>query len=171
MPAGIVVVGCDPIEAERLIDDRQGELGGVDGAFLQRLEDLAAGQHGHRRACPLDHPAADAGEADLQPLHVGKRFHRIAEPAGRFRARHAAEQDVRALLAIERLTQLPTAAFVPPGRKLPGLQAERHRTEQRRSGHLALVVAEPGVAHGYLAVADRIGDGEGGHDLAGLVRW
>ena len=70
MPARIVVVGRDPVEAQRLIDDRQCEFGGIDGAFLQRLKDLAAGQHGDRGTRLLDDFAAETGKADLQALEI-----------------------------------------------------------------------------------------------------
>jgi hypothetical protein len=168
MPARVVVVGGDAMEAEPLIDDGQCVLRGIDGAFLQGLEDLAARQHGHRGAGPGDDLAADAGEADLEAAQVGQRSHRHAKPAGGLGPGDAAQQRMHRVTVIERLSQLPAAALVPPGHELPGFHTERHRAEQRRCADLALVVAEPRVSGFDLVVPHGIGDAEHRHQLAGL---
>ncbi len=135
MPARVVVVAGDAVEAELLVDDGQRVLGGVDGALLERLEDLAAGQHRHGRADPLDHLAAQAGEANLQALHLLQRIDPIAEPSRRFRPADPAEKDVRVLLGIQRLAELPPAGLEPPGRELPWLHAEGNRADERGRGN------------------------------------
>ena len=54
----LVIVGADP-------------LGGVDCAGLQGLEDLPAGQHLHGYTQSIHDAGAEAGNAHLQPFHVG----------------------------------------------------------------------------------------------------
>ena len=168
MPAGIVVVLCDAVETERLIDDRQGIFRGVDRTFFERLEDFTAGQHGHGSADSLDHFAANAGKANLQAFEIGERLYRFTKPPGRLGTGQPAKNGVHVVFGVKRLAEFAPAGIEPPACELPGLHAERHGRDQCCGGNLPLIVAKPAVARLDLAVAHRIGNAESRNDLAGL---
>jgi hypothetical protein len=131
VPAREVVDFDDLVEAERLVDIGQRELGGVDRGLLERREDLAARQHGDRGAEVLHHPSADASETNLESPQVVRGLDFVAEPASRLRSGHATEDGVHAVRTIDLLSQRIAAALIPPRRELPGLHAEGHSREQR----------------------------------------
>ena len=169
VPAREVVVADDPVEAEALVDRGHRELGGVDGSFLQCLEDLASRQHGDRGAGALDHQPAQPGEANLEASKIVQVVDGFAEPAGRLGADQSAQQDADAEARVEFFGQFTPATVIPPSRVLPGLHAEGHGSEQRRPRQLSLVIAEPRVAGVHLGVANGLGDAEWWHQLARLV--
>ena len=73
VPAREVVVLGDLVEAKRQVHHRHRELGRVDGAELQRLENFAGLQDLRRDAELLHHDRAEPEEAHLQALEVVER--------------------------------------------------------------------------------------------------
>ena len=171
VPAGEEVVLHDLIEAEDLVDGGHRELGRVDRAFFQRLEQLAARHHGDAGAQTLHHLAAETSKSDLETLIVREALDRLCEPARRFRPDDPAELGVHveALVGVDFLQHVVAAAIVVPAGEGPGLQAEGYGCKERNRRHLALAVTDPCVARLDLAVADRLQDVERGHQLAGLI--
>ena len=70
VPAREVVVLGDLVEAQRQVHDRHRELGRIDGAELQRLEDFAGLQDLGLHAELLHHVGAEPEEAHLEALEV-----------------------------------------------------------------------------------------------------
>ena len=165
-PGRIGVVRRDLVEAELLVVVGTDPLGRVDGALLQRLVDLAAGNVLRHAAQTLDHLAGEAADAELQALHVGDRLQRLAVPAAHLRAGVAAREADDAVLRVELAHQLQAVALEHPRGHLAAVHAEGNGRAQREG----LVLAEEVVRHGVGAldgaVLHAIDHAEGGHQLA-----
>ena len=139
-----VLIGVDP-------------LGRVDDAGLQRLKDLTDRQHLRDCAQPLQHPAAEAGDAHLQPFQVGDGPNLPVEPAAHLHAGVAGrELDPIEPSRVSRLQHGKTASFIQPGVLLPGRQAEgQPRAECDDRASVGVVVGN-GVADGDVARLDDV---------------
>ena len=136
MPAGVVVVLGDLVEAEVDVHVRHRELGGVDHAALERRIDVGRRQQLGRHAELLHDLRAEAEEAHLQSLEIGERSDPFLEPAGGLGTGRAAIDFGQAVLAIDLVLQLVTAAIDLPGEELAVLRSERHRREKASAGYL-----------------------------------
>ena len=145
-PARIVIVRRDLVEAELLVVVGADPLGRVDGAFLQRGIDVAAGDLLRHHAELLQRLAGPAADAELEALEIVDGLDLVAEPAAHLRPRVAARQRVDVELLAELVHQLQAVAIVVPRILLPGVEAERHRAEQRPGRVLADEVVGGGVA-------------------------
>ena len=154
VPAGEVVVLGDLVEAERQVHHRHRELGGVDGAELQRLEDFAGLQDLRLDAELLHDVGAQAEEAHLQTLEVVDGLDLLAEPAGGLGRDHAAEDGSTLYLRVQLLHELLAAAVAHPAQVLADLRAERHGRVHRESDVLAGEEAEARPGRVERAVGD-----------------
>ena len=65
MPARVIVVFSNAVEAQGLIHHRQGKFAGIDGTFFQRLENFTAGDHGDTGAKAFNHATTKASKTDF----------------------------------------------------------------------------------------------------------
>ena len=148
-----VIIGADP-------------LGGVDGALLQRRIDVAAGDLLRYHADLLQHLAGDAADAELEAGEIGDCLDLLAEPAAHLGAGIAGGEADHAMLLEELVAKLHAAALVPPGVLLARIEAERHRSEDRKRRILADIVIRHRVAHLDGAVGGRIQRLQAGNHFA-----
>ena len=169
-PAG-VVIECwrHLVQAELEVVVRAHPFGGVDGAFFQRLVDLATGDVLRHRADLLEHLAAEAADAHLQALHVGQRIDLLAEEAAHLRAGVAHREVDDVDLGVELAHQLQAVALEHPGRHLAAVQAEGDGAIERVGRVLAEEVVRRGVRAFDGAVGHAVQHAEGRHQLAAGV--
>jgi len=112
VPARIVVVVGRLMQAEGQVVVGADPLGGVDGAGLQRGEDLAAGHVDDGHAHALHHLAAQARHAHLQAVQVIDGVDLLVVPAAHLHAGGAGDQHIDAEVVIQLVPQLQAAAMV-----------------------------------------------------------
>ena len=148
-----VVVLQHLLEPEHAVGLRAAPLGGVDGALLQRRQDVPAA-HGHRGdADVLVGLAGNAGRgAEAVLAEVVHRVDRLLEPAQRFRPDRLQHEalDVDAHLLPELVVELLAAAVQEPRHERdvvdPDPGSGDGRSEQHGGGMLARPVVGPGEA-------------------------
>src|SRR5690606_13084388 len=96
-----IVVLRDLVEAQRQVVVRTDEFGRVERAGLERLEDLAGGQVGRRRAEFLPDLSAEPRGAEAQALDVLEALELVAEPATGLRAGIARQEALDAELVVD----------------------------------------------------------------------
>ena len=150
----VVQVALELVETEDQVVGRADELSSVDGAGLDRLEDLAAGQRDLLTAEVLQHPSGQTGDTHLQAVEVVDRLELLGEPAAHLAAgRTRGEGDGPVLLRVELVEGLDAPALVQPGVLLALGEAEGHRGAELLDRAEAHVVVGRGVAHLSAAVA------------------
>src|SRR6202035_211505 len=113
--AGIIIILRDLVKTELLVVIGPDPLGGVDGAFLQRGVDVAAGELLRHDANLLQYLAGNSPDAKLQPGKIGNRLDLLAEPASHLGAGVAAGKTDHAEFLEELVAELHPAALIPPG--------------------------------------------------------
>src|SRR5690606_20764660 len=103
-------------------------------AGLQRLEDLAGREVGHRRAELLPDLATQAGGAEAQALDVVQRLELLAEPAAGLRAGVARQETLHAELVVDLVPDLLAAEVADPCGEFAGGHAVGHAGEERQAG-------------------------------------
>ena len=161
----VVVLG-DLVEPEREVVVGADELGRVQRARLQRLEDLARGHVGDRRAQLFPDPAAKPRRAEADALDVVEAGQLVAEPAARLRAGVARQEPLDAELVIDLVPDLLAAQEPHPGGQLGRGHAVGHAGEERQRGRLVLPVIGRTVAHFGAAVDHRVQRLQRRHHLA-----
>ena len=146
MPAWIVVVLGDLIEAEVDVHVGHRELGGVDHAALERRVDVGAGEQLGRHPHLLHDLGAEAEEAHLQALELVERLHRFLEPARGLGTDHVAVERVQIAPGVDLVLQVLAAAIDHPGEIFAEARPERHRGEKGKRRMLAGVIAGGGEA-------------------------
>ena len=168
-PAGVVIVRSHLVEAELLVVVRPNPFCRVDGAFFERLVNLAAGNVLRHRAHAFEHFAGKAADAHLQTLDVVQRLDFLAVPAAHLRAGVAAWKADDVVLGIELAHQLQAVAFVHPCGHLARVQAKRNRAADGEGFVLAEEVIRRGVRHFHRAALHTVDHPERGHQLTGRV--
>jgi len=154
------------VEAELLVVIGADELGGVDGALLERRIDVAAGDLLWRHADLAHHLAREAGDAHLQALQVVDRVDFLAEPAAHLGAGVAEQDGVNVVAGEEFVQQLVAAGLVEPGIRLARIEAEGNRGAEREGRVLADIVIGAGMGHLDRARGDGIGRLQRRNDFA-----
>jgi hypothetical protein len=119
-PARVVVVAGSFVQAELLVVEGAGPFGGVDGAPIQRQEDLTAREHLHVHPKGGHHLAAQAWDAHLQALQEGQPLQGPIEPAVHLGASVARWEAAYAEIAVEPIDGFQAAVFVEPSVLLLG---------------------------------------------------
>ncbi len=169
-PPWVVVeqLGTELVEAQDEVVGRADELSGVDGACLDRGEDLSTGNRDLLATQIVEYSAADAGNAHRQALEVSNRVDLLGEPTTHLTAGGSCREENHVVLfPVEVLEHLNAAALVEPGVLLALVQAERHRGTELL--HLAdpHVVVGGRVAHLHALVSHRGQHLAAGDDLTG----
>ena len=145
---------------------RADEFHRVDRAAFQRRVDVAGGELRRHRAHLGEHVARQAGNAELQPLHVVEALDLLAEPAAHLSA-GVAEHEGHGIVVLQQLLhQRLAAALLVPARLLTVVHAEGHDGEEGEGGILAGVVVGGGVAGLHRVVLHGIQRLQPAHDLA-----
>src|SRR5262249_52306032 len=121
-------------------------VGRIDGAFLERRIDVAAGDLLRHHAEPLQSLAGPAADPELEALEIVDRLDLLAEPAAHLRASVAADERVHVELLAELVHQLEAVAVVVPGVLLTAIETERHGAEQGPGRILADEIVGRGMA-------------------------
>src|SRR5262249_22803377 len=123
-PTGVIVVLGDLDEAELLVVVGADPFGGVDGALLERREDVAGGKLLRHDAELAQNAPGKTADAELQAFHVVEAFDLLAEPAAHL-ARRVAGRHAPAVIGLEEVVeQLHAAALELPGLLLTGVEPE-----------------------------------------------
>jgi hypothetical protein len=159
----------DLVEAQLLVVVRAHPFGGVDGALFQCGVDVAARDVLGHGAQARHHLAADAGDAHLQALEVGRLLDFLLEPAAHLHPGVAAGEadDVEVLHEVTH--QLLAAAVVQPGVLLPLVEAEGQGGLEAEGLVLADEVVAGRVAAFDAAPLQCIDHTKSGHQFAGRV--
>ena len=168
-PAGVVIKRRDLVKAQFLIVVRAYPFSGIDGAFFQRLVNLAAGNVLRHAAHALNHLAGKAADAEFQTLHIGNGFDFLAEPATHLRAGVTAGEIDDVVLLVKLAHQLHAVALEHPGRHLAAVQTERHGATECKCLVFAEEVIGRGVRHFNRAVLHAVNHTEGRHEFTGSV--
>ena len=166
-PARVVIEFRDLVEAKLLVIVRADPFGGIDGAFLQRRIDIAAGEllRHHAKLCHrLAGPAADP---HFQAVKVADVVDLLAEPAAHLRAGVPHQQTLGIERGAELIDQLLAVAVVEPGVLLTRVQTERERTEQGPGRIFADVIVLCTVTHLDRPVLDGVEHLQARHQFAG----
>ena len=166
-PARVVVVAGCFVQAELLVVVGAGPFGGVDGAPIQRQEDLTAREHLHVHPQGGHHLAAQAWDAHLQALQGGHPLQGPLEPAAHLGASVARREAAHAEIAVEPIDGFQTAAFVEPSVLLLGRETEGHGGAEGQGGVFAEVVVAGRVAALHRAVLHRFQHLQAGHEFTG----
>ena len=163
----VVQVALELVETEDQVVGGADELGSVDGAGLDGLEDLAAGQRDLLAAEVLQNFPGQAGDTHLQAVEVVNRLELLGEPAAHLAAGRArGEGDGPVLLRVELVEDLDAAALVQPGVLLALVEPEGHCGAELLDRAETYVVVGRGVAHLGAAVAHDGKHLEAASDLA-----
>ena len=138
----------------------------VDGALLQRRVDVAAGNLLRDDAELCEHASAEARDAHLHAIEVGRRFDLLAKPAERLAAGIAHRHADDAHAVVNFIHEFFAVAKQVPGIVLARRQPERHRAVKDQRRILADVIARIAMATFDRAVRARIEHLQAGHDLA-----
>ena len=163
VPARVVVVLGDLVEAEIDVDGRHRELGGVDDAALERGIDVRPREQLRGHAHLLHDLGAEAEEPHLEALELlGRIVDRLLEPTRGLRADAEAIDRGRAVRVVDLFAQLLAAPEPLPGEVLADLRPEGDRAEEgERGAELAHVEAGGGPARFDRTLGHRVEDLQG----------
>src|SRR5262245_44124847 len=147
MKPWIVVVARDCVQAERHVEPGANPFATVDGARLDRLNDLPARYDHHHGAHPPQHLGARPCHAVAQPFEILQRGNFAGKPSAHLTTRAGAKQRLDVELPVERVPQVLTTAVLDPRKQLICGKAEGDGREEMQSLRLVLEVAFVGMIH------------------------
>ena len=159
--SGPVAVFGNGVKSEIKIAPRTDPLGGINGTFLEGIENLVAGK--------LYDVRTEPGESHVQTLEIFNASNLAIEPTAPLRSRVGAQMGLDIVLLGELVPKFLPASVEDPCVELGDGHAEGNRVEEGEGFGPVAPIPLGGMVHVYLAVRDGVEDLERRHKFPGRI--